>query len=312
MVWPWLRSSITCTRWSSDLALLPPFFLDAVVALGVGDDPAQRMWIGTGFLYGALVKKGDPNNKSYYVFLVTNRHVLEGQPNIWIKFNPASGSGSQDFQVSLRAKNGRSLWIGHPDDSVDLGAIFINAQFLRSQSMRFNYFRDDDHTFTLAQLGSEGVAEGDGVFVLGYPMGLVDPGRQVAICRVGCIARIQDVISTGVGDFLIDAAVFPGNSGGPVILQPEALSVAGTKSVGKANLVGVVQNYLSYQDVAMSQQTGRARIIFDENSGFSSVIPVDRINELMTASIKRLRGRVAQATWKAKKQKDVDPTTASA
>jgi len=294
------------------LAVLPPFFLDAVVALGVGDDPAQRTWIGTGFLYGALIKKGDPANKSYHVFLVTNRHVLEGQSNIWIKFNPATGSSTQDFEITLRATNGRYRWIGHPDSAVDLGAIFINAQFLRSQSMRFNYFRDDDHTFTLAQLGSEGVAEGDGVFVLGYPMGLVDAGRQTAICRNGCIARVQDVIAAGVGDFLIDAAVFPGNSGGPVILRPEALSITGTKSISKANLIGVVQNYLPYEDVAVSRQTGRPRITFDENSGLSSVIPVDRINELMTASIKRLRGRIAQATWKAKHQKSSTRTTASA
>lgn len=38
------------------MALLPSFFLDAVNALGVGDDPAKRSWIGTGFLYGALDK----------------------------------------------------------------------------------------------------------------------------------------------------------------------------------------------------------------------------------------------------------------
>lgn len=293
------------------MALLPPFFLDAVVALGVGDDPAKRKWIGTGFLYGALVKNSDPANKSYHVFLVTNRHVLEGHASIWIKFNPASGSGSQDFEASLRAKNGRDTWIRHPDTAVDLGAIFINASFLQSKNMRFSYFRDDEHAFSVAELKSEGVTEGDGVYVLGYPMGLVDARWQAAICRVGCIARIQDVITAGTGEFLIDAAVFPGNSGGPVILQLEAMSITGTKSISKASLVGVVQSYLPYQDVAVSMQTGRPRITFDENSGLSPVIPVDRINELMVASTKRLRNRIAQATWRAKQQKNITPTAGS-
>lgn len=293
------------------MALLPPFYLDAVVALGVGDDPAQRKWMGTGFLYGALAKNSDPTNKSYYVFLVTNRHVLEGHANIWVKFNPASESGSQDFEVPLRARNGRETWIRHPNSSVDLGAVFVNASVLQSKNMRFNFIRDDEHAFSLTQLKSEGVTEGDGVYVLGYPMGLVDTKWQAAICRVGCIARIQDVIAAGTGEFLIDAAVFPGNSGGPVILQPEAMFVSGTTGIGQANLIGVVQSYLPYQDVAVSLQTGRPRITFDENSGLSPVIPVDRIDELMAASTRRLRNRIAQAMWRAKQQKNVTPTVAS-
>jgi hypothetical protein len=29
------------------MSLLPPFYLDTVVAIGVGDDPSTRKWIGT-------------------------------------------------------------------------------------------------------------------------------------------------------------------------------------------------------------------------------------------------------------------------
>lgn len=294
------------------MAILPHFFLDAVVAIGVGDDPAERDWIGTGFLYGALDKKSVRERKSYFVFLVTNKHNLEGHTKIWIKFNAVSGSGSQDFDAPLYARNGRELWIRHPNDDVDLGAIFINAHVLRSKNMRFAYFKDDEHTYTIAQMKSEGVTEGDGIYVLGYPMRLVDSRWQSAICRVGCIARIQDVITTGSGDLLIDASVFPGNSGGPVVLQLESMAIKGTKSINRANLIGVVQSYLAYQDVAISRQTGRARITFDENSGLASVIPVDRINELMSASIKRLKNRAARARWIVKQQKDVTPTSTSA
>ena len=207
------------------MALIPPFFLDAVVALGVGDDPAKRRWIGTGFLYGLFEKQVDDKNKNYFVFIVTNKHVLNGNDKIWIKFNLLSASTSQDFAVQLKAKNGREVWIRHSDDKVDLGSIFINAKFLKSQNMRFNYFRSDEHAFTIAQLKDAGITEGDGVYVLGYPMGLVDSSWQSAICRQGCIARIRDVIAASKGDFLIDAPVFPGNSGGPVVLKPEAIAI---------------------------------------------------------------------------------------
>jgi S1-C subfamily serine protease len=294
------------------MALIPPFFLDAVVALGVGDDPTKRRWIGTGFLYGLLEKQVDEKNKSYFVFVVTNKHVLNGNDKIWIKFNSLSASTSQDFDVKLKASNGREVWIRHPDDKVDLGSIFINAKFLKSQNMRFNYFRSDEHAFTIADLKTEGITEGDGVYVLGYPMGIVDRSWQSAICRLGCIARIRDVIAASRGDFLIDAPVFPGNSGGPVVLKPDAIAIQGTKSVSKANLIGVVQSYVPYQDVAISTQTQRPRISFEENSGLAAIIPVDRINELMDASIKRVKNRVAQVRWRTKQQKNQPPTNASA
>ena len=61
----------------------------------------------------------------------------------------------------------------------------------------------------------------------------------------------------------------------------------------------------------MSIQTQRPRITFMENSGLTSVIPVDRINELMKKSIKLVKGRIAQARWKAKQQKNVTPTKTS-
>ena len=291
------------------MALLPPFYLDAVVALGVGNDPATRSWIGTGFLYGVWDQGSSGEDKGYYVFLVTCKHVLDGHDNIWLKFNVVSGSGSQDINLLLRAKNGRELWIRHPDDSVDLGASFINAKYLSSQNMRLNWFRNDEHTATISDMNSGGITEGDGIYVLGFPMGLVDPMWQSVICRLGCIARIQNVLNSGIGDFLIDASVFPGNSGGPVVLQPEMTAITGTKSIRNAHLIGVVSTYLPYQDVAISMQTRRPRITFDENSGLSSVIPVDRINELMDDSVKRLKGRIAQARWKAKQQQNVTPTT---
>ena len=32
-------------------------------------------------------------------------------------------------------------------------------------------------------------------------------------------------------------------------------------------------------DIAVSQQTHRPRIVFEENSGLAEVIPIDRVNE---------------------------------
>jgi S1-C subfamily serine protease len=287
------------------MSLLPPFFLDAVTAIGVGDDPAKRRWIGTGFLYGRFDKEIDQSSNSYSVFLVTNKHVLDGLGKLYLKFNSASDHSSKDYPVDLVAKNGRKMWVGHPHPEVDVAVLMINAAMLKQELRKYAFFQSDAHVFATDQLKSEGVSEGDGVFVLGFPMGMVNPERQYVICRVGIVARIRDLMDGKATDYLVDATVFPGNSGGPVILRPELVSLAGTKATNKASLIGIVKSYVPYHDVAASQQTRRARIVFEENSGLAAVEPVDHIRTTIELAMKRLKNRLAQAKWKAKRHASV-------
>jgi len=57
------------------------------------------------------------------------------------------------------------------------------------------------------------------------------------------------------------------------------LAIDGTKRNSSAYLLGVVRDFISYIDVAVSPQTQRSRVTFEENSGLAEVVPVDRINE---------------------------------
>lgn len=131
------------------------------------------------------------------------------------------------------------------------------------------------------------VTEGDRLFALGFPMGLVDVKRHYVICRGGCVARIRDCLENRSKDFLIDAFVFPGNSGGPVILCPTSLSLEGTKAIKNSYLIGIVKSYIPYTDIAISQQTGAPRIAFEENTGLSSVETVDSILETIESHLIR-------------------------
>ena len=121
------------------MALLSPAFLDAVVAIGVGDDPATRHWVGTGFLYGALDSKGENDQLSYLIFLITNEHVLRGHKNVWLKFNDSSGGGSFDYVVTLIASNGKKLWAQH--SKADVAATFINANTLEKRWSKFFFLQ---------------------------------------------------------------------------------------------------------------------------------------------------------------------------
>lgn len=285
------------------MALLPPFYLDSVVAVGVGEDVKTRRWIGTGFLYANLVGPAEPaDKKPYNLWLITNKHVLESLPSIHIKLNSAADPHSKDYRVPLKARNGKLLWVGHPDAAIDVAAIWLNAGFMAQEKLHFSPILSDLHTCPKSKMKTGILNEGDRVFVLGFPMGLVSPERQYVICRSGIIARIRDYLEGHTKDFLVDAPVFPGNSGGPVVLCPSALSIEGTKPPDRADLIGIVKSYVPYSDVAISAQTRRPRITFEENSGLTAVEPMDTIIETVALAEKRLQGRKAQAKYKSKKQ----------
>jgi S1-C subfamily serine protease len=259
------------------MALIPPFFFDCVVAIGKQNPDGSKLWIGTGFLFGKFIQQRPDNQKEYKVYLVTNKHVLKNQTDIILRFNPQDDKPATDYPFKLIDKDSKNLWTGHPKDSIDVAVLAINAKHLQNEGMKFAFFESDAMVFTVDKLKEMETTEGDYIFVLGFPMGLVAVDRQHVILRSGAIARIRDLFEGRSTDFIVDALVFPGNSGGPVVVKPELVSIQGTKSNMNAGLIGVVKSYIPYQDVALSQQTGRPRIIFEDNSGLSLVEPADYI-----------------------------------
>lgn len=272
------------------MALIPPFFIDCVVAIGVENESNGeyiKSWIGTGFLFGMLSVKRENEDeqveRKYHVFLVTNKHVLNNQKNIFLRFNPQSGQSATDFPATLIDGKGDPLWTGHPIKEVDVAVLSININMIDSAGMKFGIFTSDNDILLKKQLMENEVSEGDFIYVLGFPMGLMPSDRQHVIVRSGIIARIRDLYEERSSSFTVDSLVFPGNSGGPVVYKPEIVSIQGTKTLKRAALIGIVKSYIPYQDVAISQQTQRPRIIFEENSGLANVETVDKILETIEA-----------------------------
>lgn len=273
------------------MALIPPFFLDCVVAIGVINADKSKSWIGTGFLVGRFFGQREDGVKNYHVFLVTNKHVLNRVSSVIVRFNPQpqNPEPARDYDVPLVDANGIKLWTEHPRQDIDIATININPKTLREHGMKFAYFQPDaDHLLDISGMADRGMTEGDFIYVLGYPMGIMAPDRQYVISRSGSIARIRDLLERRSNDFIVDAFVFPGNSGGPVVSKPENIAIQGTKAVSKAYLIGIIKSYVPYQDTAISQQTGRPRVVFEENSGLAAVIPVDFIMETIECCYKTL------------------------
>lgn len=263
------------------MALIPPFSFNCVVAIGIRKTTphAPPQWVGTGTLIGRLFKKTSSSEGQYHVFIVTNRHVIEDHTSVVIRFNPLGNKPAKDYEIPLQDRSGKKLWSEHPGKLADIAVIGINADFLAEEGVRYDFFQSDNHLMSLSEMSESGVSEGDFIYVLGFPMGIVDEDRQFVIARSGIIARIRDTLEGHKTDFLVDAFIFPGNSGGPVIYKPEIISVGGTKSLAKPCLIGIVSCYLTYKDVAISRQTGHTRVVFEENSGLAAVVPVNFVME---------------------------------
>ena len=271
------------------MALIPPCFLNTVVALGEQSADGTMKSNATGFLYGHPTGSSDANGqKLYFVFLLTNRHVFQNASErsdiLHARFNKLTGSNTNIYPIRLKDAS----WTVHPNPDVDVAVLSIMPQRLTEDGIEYFFFQADDHVMTIEQARLDQVSEGDGIFVLGFPLGQTGEDRNYAIVRQGIIARAQDWLKGNTRTFLIDASVFPGNSGGPVLLKPELTAIRGTKSPDKCALIGMVSSYLPYQEIAVSQQTGRPRMMFEENSGLGKVVPHDAIREAVAIAVEKL------------------------
>ena len=269
------------------MALMPPFFLGSVAALGVSSDDGSFKGNATGFLYGHPTGEvNDEGQKAFLTYLITNRHVLEGARErkeiLHARFNMLTGTDVNTYRIDPQDKS----WTVHSDPAVDVAVLSFDANKLRADGIEFTFLRGDDHALSLEEARKGQVSEGDGVFVLGFPLGLAGKERNYVIARQGMIALIQPWLKGHERTFMIDAFIFPGNSGGPVFLKPELASIEGTKPNSKCSLIGMVSAYLPYQEIAISTQTNRPRMIFEENSGLATVVPHDVIEEVIQAAIK--------------------------
>lgn len=298
--------------------LVPPQLPDTVVALGAmssvvlpgGTCVTQWTTEGTGFLYGNLTKDDpDKTKKLYDVYIVTARHVIlehaavlgmskanqsqtsqtgpcaaTAQPgdSISVRMNPTNPSlPGREFDLAIKD------WFFHPNKAVDMAAFHLNAPYLENLGVLKNFIPNDQAVAGKAKLRSIGASAGDGVFVLGFPMNLAGTQRNSVIVRQGCIARIIDMLDGASPSYLVDAFVFPGNSGSPVVLRPEAISITGTPAQSNAFVIGMITSYQPYSDLAYSLQTKRPRVSFEENSGLAEVLPVDDIDEMIAAQSSR-------------------------
>ncbi|MDB5427716.1 MAG: hypothetical protein JWR47_3410 [Phenylobacterium sp.] len=171
--------------------------------------------VGTGFLISETTPDGKP-----HTILVTANHVFDKMPgaNARIGYRIANADGSWSYSpqpLRIRDGAGHPLWTHHP--SRDVAAIAITApEAFAKAAIPEEYLAADD-TFSKYQVGA-----GDEMMALGFPRGLAANPAGFPILRAGRVASFPIAPAKIFPTFLLDFAVFPGNSGGPVFMSGPA------------------------------------------------------------------------------------------
>ena len=156
------------------MALIPAGYFNAVVAFGEIDSNEASGFIatGAGFLYGHPLDLDPADGERFYrTYLVTNRHVVEGAKDLAVRFNRTPGSDPEIIALPLLAGDGYVQWAVHPDGA-DVAVVGVSVSALNSMNLEFQVVPGDDNALSREQVRSLGLGEGNGVFVLGFPLGL--------------------------------------------------------------------------------------------------------------------------------------------
>ncbi len=224
--------------------------------------------------------------------LVTAKHVVFDQETerpkdegVQIFFN----SKTRDIKsCSLdRIKKDYGVkWIFHDDKNIDVAMMPISFE------------PNEDDVKIIHEdmfLTTDDLNEVQDIFFLAYQPG-IEPKKKISpIIRGGIISLINEDRT-----FYVDACAFPGNSGCPVFVKPMPIRYSGKGgtrngpvSIGDISMgpdplggkfIGIIGQYIPYQEIAISTQTERPRIIFEENTGLARVWSVGHIREIVKSS----------------------------
>ena len=232
---------------------------------------SQIIPIGTGFLLRS--------ERGFY-YVVTCKHVVrkKGRLNkegLFYRLNTRSFIDDPFHRRSINAllEELEVDYFLHPDDRVDI-AVFPIKVDVRKDDIKFA-------TFSIFE-ELENIYPREDVFFIGYPIGTVLSERNQPVVRNGIISRKNEDFR-----FLIEGASFPGNSGSPVITKSlpytynREKKLFNLKEVKQARFIGIIYQQIRYRESAISPQTGNVRVIFEENTGLSKVIPSNFIKDIL-------------------------------
>jgi hypothetical protein len=218
----------------------PPQVIDTHPHAQTGREQLRNISSGTGFLF-AFFLQGDQNVPA----IVTNKHVVAEAKIGHLRLTIQNDDGSADLGnfVEFVVPDFPTRWIPHPDPAVDLTIMPCAGllQDLAKQGKKaFLVTLDPSLVPTDAELTE--LTPLEDILVVGYPNGIIDSTHNIPVFRRGITATPASIDFNSKKEFLIDAAIFPGSSGSPVLLfnQGTYATRQGVTVGSRVKLLGIV------------------------------------------------------------------------
>ena len=223
--------------------------MDATIQIWGPSDKAGKTFCGSAFFIGASSNES-PETSQYT--LVTAAHVLAGiagdVAHIAIRVKRGDQIVRTEAKVPIR-KLGDSLFVKHPN--ADVAVVRVTLPDNHAHAMvNWPALATDD---VFARLD---IHPGDEMFTVGYPLCATANLQGYPMLRRGAVAspiRVPGVVLT---DFLLDAPIFQGNSGGPVYFEYADRMIRGVSNKGETHryIAGLVsqQRHVGDADLFMA------------------------------------------------------------
>jgi len=247
---------------------------------------------GTGFFFHIQLE----NNQQVQLIL-TNKHVVNGNKKLSFYFHEAVNINQKleptNQSFSITVDDCKNIWIPHPNEAVDLGALFFVPIRNHSKEKLGKEIYNISFDNTLIKNDDELEIESDvadEILMIGYPIGLWDDCNNFPIIRKGITATYPalDFQDKSIG--VIDIACFPGSSGSPIVVYKNGAyhdkANNSTKIGGKIILLGLLfaGPYHTSEGTVKIKEIPTNNIALAENRQFVHLGYYVKAKEILTLS----------------------------
>jgi hypothetical protein len=188
--------------------------LYSTVRLEIEGSEPHQIGAGTAFIFALKTERGS------LPCLVTNKHMVKGAQVGRFFFTTGTGNKPNVGEpLDILMENFEAQWCGHPDPEIDVAAMSLGPLLHKASAMgKEVFYRSIGQSLIPTAEQLEELDALEEVVFVGYPSGIYDSVNLLPVFRRGVTATPIQMDYSGKPVFLVDASVFPGSSGSPVLI----------------------------------------------------------------------------------------------